>query len=110
MSIRIRGACRLVFGDVRIPGGLCPTGIPLRGLARVTQARFGWRLLRVATPASSPGPLPAAVRGAQRTTLTDIALACALPTPAAIEIPTLPLAPASAPDIMRALLAELVLS
>jgi hypothetical protein len=25
-----------------IPGGLRPTGIPLRGLARVAQARFGW--------------------------------------------------------------------
>jgi hypothetical protein len=32
---------------VWIPGGLRPTGIPLRGLARVTQARFGWGSLRV---------------------------------------------------------------
>jgi hypothetical protein len=31
---------------VWIPGGLRPTGIPLRGLARVTQAGFGWRSLR----------------------------------------------------------------
>jgi hypothetical protein len=27
-------------------GGLCPTGIPLRGLARVAQARFGTHSLR----------------------------------------------------------------
>ena len=32
---------------VWIPGGLCLTGIPLRGLARVTQARSGWGPLRV---------------------------------------------------------------
>jgi hypothetical protein len=32
---------------VWIPGGLRPTGIPLRGLARVAQARFGWGSLRV---------------------------------------------------------------
>ena len=53
---------------VWIPGGLCLTGIPLRGLARVTQARFGWRWFRVplmfgggvacAPPASRSADLP----------------------------------------------------
>ena len=42
----------LMFGGgefvVWIPGGVRPTGIPLRGLARVTQARSGWRSIRVA--------------------------------------------------------------
>ena len=62
----------LMFGGgelvVWIPGGLRPTGIPLRGLARVTQARSGWRWLRVplmfgggvacAPPASRSAGLP----------------------------------------------------
>ena len=39
-----------------IPGGLRPTGIPLRGLARVAQARFGWGSLRVGL-ASGPHSL-----------------------------------------------------
>ena len=46
----------------------------------------------------------------QRTTLTDMALAWALPTPADTLTPILPLAEASAPVTMRALFDEFVLS
>jgi hypothetical protein len=81
-------------------------------MAQTCQVRDATLALRQRESSRHAGIAPACERTGSpyRTTITDIALAWALPTPAATLTPTLPLAADRAPVTMRALFAELELS